>query len=134
MIELAGYSVALIHFGCEWCNMGTIAAIIATFGIVNILGKGSIFDWLRDGLQYRAPFLYKLVTCPMCLGFWVGLIVGGFYGPFIWWNILNGAFYSATSWAIYCFVQFLGAGYDPARTINIVTTEPIKITEEKNGF
>ena len=111
--------------------MDIIFAILAGFGIVNILGKGSIFQRLRDWLELNTDILYKLISCPMCLGFWVGLALGGLYGPFPWWNPLNGAFYSAATWIIHCAVQFLGAGYDPARTINIVTSEPIKIKEEK---
>jgi hypothetical protein len=112
--------------------METLIAIIAAFGIVNILSKGSIFQSLRDWSEFHTETIHKLITCPMCLGFWLGLFLGIAYGPFPWWNPLNGAFYSATTWIIHCIVQFFGGGYDPARTINIVTTEPIKIQEEKS--
>lgn len=111
--------------------MEILFIILAAFGIANILGKGSIFEKLRTWLECHAKFFYEMVTCPMCLGFWIGLALGGVYGPFPWWNPLNGAFYSATTWAIHCFIQFLGAGYDPSRTINIVTTDPIHIKEDK---
>jgi hypothetical protein len=111
--------------------METIIAIVAAFGIANILGKGSIFQRQRDWLEFHSDTFYKLITCPMCIGFWIGLGLGIAYGPFPWWNPLNGAFYSATTWIIHCAVQFLGAGYDPSRTINIVTTDPITIREEK---
>ncbi len=106
-------------------------AVIAAFGIANILGKGSIFDKLRSWLESHIELLYKLITCPMCLGFWLGIGLGMVYGPFPWWNPLNGAFYSATTWSIHCFIQFLGGGYDPSRTINIVAVDPITIREEK---
>ena len=108
-----------------------LTIVLACFGIVNILGKGSIFTKLRDWLEMHNDILHRLITCPMCLGFWVGIVLGIFYGPFVWWNPLNGAFFSATTWIIHCIIQWLGAGYDPARTINIVTTEPIQIKEIK---
>lgn len=106
-----------------------LIAIIACFGLVNIIGRGSIFTRLRDFIELHSDFFYKLISCPMCLGFWVGLGMGVLYGPLPWWNPLNGAFYSATTWIIHCIIQWLGAGYDPARTINLVTTDPIKIKE-----
>jgi hypothetical protein len=111
--------------------MEIIFAVISAFGIVNILGKGSIFNNFREYLEENTKFFHTLITCPMCLGFWVGIVLGLFYGPFPWWNPLNGAFYSATTWIIHCVVQYFGAGYDPSRTINIVTTEPIHIKEDK---
>jgi len=64
----------------------------------------------------------------MCFGFWAGALVGYFYGPFNAINIIfNGALYSGTTWIISCLVQYLGNGFDPARTINMVTSDPIEI-------
>ncbi|MCS7317446.1 MAG: hypothetical protein NZZ41_03875 [Candidatus Dojkabacteria bacterium] len=63
----------------------------------------------------------------MCLSFWLGLIVGFFFGPFSWYNILNGFFYSATSWLLWCLTLYLGNGYDPSRVHNILFPDGIKI-------
>jgi hypothetical protein len=112
-----------------------ILTIICVYGICNILSNGSIFNSFREYLKDKSEFLHTLITCPMCLGFWVGIGLGLFYGPFAWWNPLNGPFYSATTWMIHCIIQFFGAGYDPSRTINVIISEPIKIQDEnKNEY
>ncbi len=102
----------------------TFVAIIAAYGITNIVTQGAIFDpfkeWLNGFKSKIVKKLLYLLNCPMCFGFWVGVLLGCFYGPFEWWNILlNGAFYSATCWFIHCLNVFLGSGQDPERTINI---------------
>lgn len=101
-----------------------IVAIIAAYGIVNIVTQGAIFDPLKEWLNSFDGIMVKklvyLLNCPMCFGFWVGILLGCLYGPFEWWNvILNGAFYSATCWLLHCVSCFLGSGQDPERDINI---------------
>lgn len=117
--------------------MLTLYCILAVFGICLIAAQGSIFETFRNYLKEKFSIGYRLITCPMCLGFWVGLITGFFYGPFEYWNILfNGSFYSATTWLLYNIVVFLGNGYDPSRVINILTPDYIKISRknENNNY
>lgn len=105
---------------------------IAIFGVCNILSQGSILQKFRDWLQKKNTFLYDLIKCPMCFGFWLGLICGGIYGPFEWYNPLNGFFYSATSWILWCICQYLGNGYDASRVFNVLFPEEIKIQYSKD--
>ena len=47
-------------------------------GITLIVATGKIFAPLRDALTERKPtgWLGQLISCSMCLGFWVGLANG----------------------------------------------------------
>lgn len=110
--------------------MELLIAILVAFGITNIVTQSSIFypmrEWLGKNINdpdfgKLSKFFYKLVNCPMCFGFWVGILVGAVVGPFPFWNVIfNGALYSGTCWIIFCLTQFLGQGNDPNRTINVL--------------
>jgi hypothetical protein len=113
--------------------MELLLGILLSYGITNIVTQGSIFYSTREWFGSRihkskiCSFFYKLLNCPMCFGFWAGALAGIFLGPFIWWNILfNGALYSGTTWIIFCLTQFLGQGYDPSRTLNVVFQNPLE--------
>ena len=119
--------------------MTLLLAILLTYGITNILVFSSLFEPVRNYISTKVDcsklvlYLYRLMTCMMCLGFWVGAFVGYFYGPFGPWNIIfNGALYSGTTWILHCIVQFLGNGYDPARTINIGSSETLTVKVVKD--
>ena len=110
--------------------MGLLIAILLAYGITNIVTQGSIFYSFREWFAAKTALggklskvyggIYKLLNCPMCFGFWAGILVGSFLGPFPAWNIIfNGALYSGTTWILFCIAQFLGQGYDPARTLNV---------------
>jgi len=123
--------------------MTFLVSCLLCYGIVNILVQGVIFDsfkeWLIDISLTKRSFLTRvtafiadkiltIMNCPMCAGFHVGWFVGIFLGPFVWWNILfNGALYSGVVWIINSFVQFLGNGNDPNRSVIIMTDEPLAI-------
>jgi hypothetical protein len=100
-----------------------IVVIIAAYGVTNIVTQGTIFDpfkeWIK-GFSIVGDRLFYLLNCPMCFGFWVGLFLGLFFGPFVWWNfILNGAFYSAACWLLHCLSRYLGSGQDPEINVNV---------------
>lgn len=71
---------------------------LLALGLVNwivtlILVEGVIFNDARDEICRRFPGrVAYFVTCHLCAGTWVGLILGFFGGPFgDWhWFILNG--------------------------------------------
>lgn len=118
-----------------------IATIIAAYGITNIVTQGAIFDPFKEWLGVKGKDsrviskLVYLLNCPMCFGFWVGVLLGSFFGPFSWWNfILNGAFYSATSWILHCLTRFLGSGDDPERTFNINFPYGVPLYETKTDI
>jgi hypothetical protein len=118
-----------------------IITIIAAYGITNIVTQGAIFDPFKEkllemgnGSKIVEKIVY-LLNCPMCFGFWVGVLLGSFFGPFAWWNIiLNGAFYSATAWILHCLTRFLGSGEDPERTYNISFPYGVPLYETKNDI
>jgi hypothetical protein len=113
-----------------------IILTLLSFGITNILVNGSIFKPIRDWVGSKADNwftqkIFQLISCMMCMGFWVGAFCGIFLGPFPWWNIVfNGALMSGTTWIIHCILQYLGSGYDPAKTISIQLETPIVIKGE----
>lgn len=128
--------------------MDVFIYILIVYGITNIVVQSTLLEPLKallielaadtknEYLKYSFIKTHKLVSCYMCLSFWVGMWLGLFFGPVTAWAFpLNGFFYSATTWIISCFVQFLGNGYDPARTINIVIgDEPtIKVKVDTHG-
>jgi hypothetical protein len=45
---------------------------IATYGLCYILMHGSIFNRPRNFLMRRWRWFQRLITCPLCTGFWCG--------------------------------------------------------------
>lgn len=118
--------------------MELLIAILTAYGVTNIVTQGAIFDSFREWLGTKAAtnklykFFFKMINCPMCFGFWVGILVGAICGPFPALNVIfNGALYSGTTWIIFCLTQFLGQGYDPARTVNVQFQNTLEINKNK---
>jgi hypothetical protein len=76
--------------------------ILATSGLTSLIVGASIFDIPRDFLSEKVRGAGELLSCPMCSGFWVGVLMAfGFdLNPFI-----GGFISSLSSWAIYTFVD-----------------------------
>lgn len=49
--------------------------VLPIIGLVYVLGYSSIFAPIRKS-QRTPTFLRLLLDCPMCIGFWVGGLVG----------------------------------------------------------
>ena len=73
-----------------------------------ILTMSSLFEPVRDFIESKSEFLGELVSCPMCLGFWVGLTISVLdfqnYNP-----IYAGAITSLFSWIIATFVYYINS-------------------------
>jgi hypothetical protein len=59
--------------------MELLLFILAGFGVTTIITKGDIFEPLRNWLDNGEESIYDnffgiLITCPLCVGFWVGVI------------------------------------------------------------
>lgn len=73
-----------------------ITMLLFGFAVTTTVVNGSIFDKLRNWTLVKAPFFGKLLTCIMCFGFWVGVLIFyplnllGFLDPIgempIWFN------------------------------------------------
>jgi|LakMenEpi03Aug12_release.lakeMendotaPanAssembly.Ray.scaffolds.fasta_scaffold05256_17 hypothetical protein len=76
------------------------------FCITTTVVNGSIFEKFRNWTGVKVPLLYKLITCVMCFGFWVGasifwtLTFIGKIGPIgempIWFNLIFYPFIQST--------------------------------------
>ena len=81
--------------------------VLTSYGLTQILVYGSIFKWLRN----RPNWIGRLFACPMCTGFWVGVLLfclNGFTELFTFdYNLANllvcGWLSSGTSY-IFCTV------------------------------
>lgn len=50
--------------------------LLTVYGITNIVIFGSIFESMRNFFNKFSPkFFGKLFSCPMCLSFWVGVLM-----------------------------------------------------------
>lgn len=56
---------------------------IATGAISLLLTKASIFNFLHDWLEKRAPFLGEMLSCPWCCSHWVALFFTLIYHPLL---------------------------------------------------
>ena len=56
--------------------MGLIYFVLAAYGLTQILVYGSIFNKVRP----TKGWFGELLSCPMCTGFWVGVLLFGING------------------------------------------------------
>jgi hypothetical protein len=98
---------------------------LAVFGATNIIVSSSILQpvrmflmFSRDGRPRRFSLLGKLVTCIMCMGFWVGLLFSmAVWSPSSnhvlaavnysdWFRMLyDGCLGSCVSWLLYLLIK-----------------------------
>lgn len=57
--------------------MSPIIWMLACFGFTFIVVYGNIFKQVRSAIQNHSEFFGELINCPLCFGFWVGLL--GFF-------------------------------------------------------
>jgi len=75
---------------------------LVAFGISNIITISKIGAGCRNLAQKIHNKLGELFRCPMCMGFWVGILLG-----WLWYSpteiiFLDGILGSSASWIIYC--------------------------------
>jgi hypothetical protein len=54
--------------------------LLSGVGITNLVVNASIFDKIRNFITAKSGFFGKLISCMMCSGFWVGLILSFIFG------------------------------------------------------
>lgn len=82
------------------------------YSITNVITQSSLFDPIRKYIEQKNKHIGKLFKCPMCMGFWIGILLS-----FIWFSpsnlidfnmsnipycILDGFLSSAISWLLFC--------------------------------
>lgn len=85
--------------------MSLLEVIIGLSGLTIIMSAGNIFESTRNFISNKNKFFGELVSCPMCLGFWVGLFFGFLileYPP-----IILAGMVSLISWMIFNFVDLM---------------------------
>ena len=82
--------------------------LLGSCGFTIVFIQGSIFNRLREIISFN-DFTKELFSCPMCFGFWVGVVSSLYfeYNPF-----LSGFSVSLLSWIIYNFVELMNIIYD----------------------
>ena len=75
---------------------------LVAFGISNIITISKIGERWRGYAGKAHPKLGELFHCPMCMGFWVGLVLGALWISPTNSIFLDGILGSTASWLIYC--------------------------------
>lgn len=89
--------------------MDFIILLFGAWAITSIFVNGSIFDKFRNYLIVKHPFLGKLFSCTMCLGFWIGLFL---YLPLFYFNCLDPIFSSNIPFFLnYLLFPFIQSGF-----------------------
>ena len=93
--------------------MELITFILTSFGITYIIVYGGIFKNMREYLEENYPFFGDLVGCPMCFGFWSGVLVSIFYvsptpESFIPYGdvFFDGCLSSASCWILHVVCEY----------------------------
>jgi len=87
---------------------------LATYGLSYILMYGSLFNKPRNFLMGKFRWFRNLITCPLCTGFWCGLVTYNWHiGPMPKANGLSELFVNSFMFpfacysAIFCYVAHL---------------------------
>ncbi len=107
--------------------MFLIAYLFTSAGISIIITQGNIFERTRSLIEKISPFFGEAISCPMCVGFWVGIFLAllgvspahVYLFPFIestaisnkaiyyFMYFLDGPISSMLSWGFYNLIDFL---------------------------
>ena len=80
--------------------MTLIEFILICWGMTQILAIGRVFNWVRPD--------YYLFKCPMCVGFWVGILVSG-VSNYPELTVIDVFFYGCiSSGTSYAFIKAFG--------------------------
>ena len=66
---------------------------LATYGLCYILMYGSIFNRPRNFLMRKFRWFQRLITCPLCTGFWCGLVTYNWHLSLQWLRLMDCLIY-----------------------------------------
>lgn len=129
--------------------MSLLLFILIGFGITTIITKSSIFEPLRDRLDNGGDtlsenFFGMLIVCPMCVGFWIGVLQSVIFGSisyqaflsetflnfenifeYVWFGIVSifsivsdGAIIGSLSWVALSLITYLDRKHDYYETLD----------------
>lgn len=83
-----------------------IVSVLVSVSMAFIVSSEYIFQWLRN-LIIKTKFepLITFVHCPVCLGWWAGLIVGLIVGGWSWWSVAVAFVSALTARVLKCFEE-----------------------------
>lgn len=78
--------------------MNLILFILVCYGLTNAITKELVFKWFRDFVDKYFPYsiLKKIINCPTCCSFWVGLLISLIY-PILTLNVIYCGLISSAS-------------------------------------
>ncbi len=77
-----------------------ILFILGCSGITIIVTLSLLMEPFRNFFKKRSPFLFKLLSCPMCFGVYVGVGMLALQGTVVYDYIMAGGTISLVSWVI----------------------------------
>ncbi len=87
---------------------------LAVYGLCYMLMYGSIFNRPRNFLMRKFRWFQRLITCPLCTGFWCGLVTYNWHiTPMVKANGLSDMFTTTFMFpfacysAIFCYIAHL---------------------------
>lgn len=97
--------------------MALLFFILGCYGVTTLIVQSKIMEPVREFFKDRVEFVYKLLNCMMCTGFWVGLFftLGFKFSPtyelfsgvhtgiirLAFYSLFDSAFISGVIWLIY---------------------------------
>lgn len=76
------------------------------YGITLAIVQSKVARPFREFFHYRSEFIYALLSCMMCTGFWVSIGVS-FFMPQTGYFLLDGFMGMGIIWLIYLFQMVL---------------------------
>jgi hypothetical protein len=74
--------------------------ILGCSGITIIVTISTLLEPFRNLFRKRSPFIYKLLTCPMCFGVYVGVGILALQGTVVYDYLMAAGTISLVSWII----------------------------------
>lgn len=75
-------------------SLAFVIVALAAARLTRLVTEDTITEPLRVWASSR-PFVYELVTCPWCIGFWISLATVG-----VWWTVGDRAVWLLAPFAV----------------------------------
>ena len=84
--------------------MNLLLWILVAYGVSTVITQGSITWKLRNAVSQISGYLGQWINCPMCFGFWVGVLLSYTYSSPTGQPWYDGFLASGTTWIIHTLV------------------------------